>query len=105
MAYGAQSVDTTIGGVVIIPQNLNRRGVMVKSLKSNANTVFLRLDGSSTTLTAANGYPLEPGESICIIDEHFTGPLGVAVVRSQYWCEVRGITTVGTSDIRWVELT
>ena len=79
--------------------------LLVKSLKSNTATVFLKLDDSATTLTTGNGWPLEPGEAFTIVNNRFSGPVGSPSMGVEYWCAVSGITTAGTADIRFVEVT
>lgn len=43
-----------------------RRAFFLKALQSNQEPVFLKFDNSTGALTAANGWPLYPGESLVI---------------------------------------
>lgn len=97
MSLASVTVGTTAGGDTIQAANGNRRAVFVKSLATNTQTVFLKFDASSTALTAANGWPLAPGEGLVITrDSPIPGDPAVY--------EVKGITSSGSADIRTQEL-
>ncbi len=97
MSLASVTVDTTAGGVTIQAANGNRRGVFVKSLATNSVTVFLKFDASSTALTAANGWPLAPGESLILLRE-------ASIAGDNPVYDVKGITASGSADIRTQEL-
>jgi hypothetical protein len=97
MSLATVTVDTTAGGVTIQTANANRKALFVKSLATNTQTVFLKFDASATPLTAANGYPLGPGEEIV-----FTRETSVPGDPAVY--EVKGITSAASADIRTQEL-
>lgn len=58
------SVDTTPGGVVIAPANPQRKLLVVTAPATNGAPVFLKVDGSTATLTTGTGMPLQPGQSL-----------------------------------------
>lgn len=78
------SVDTTAGGVVIVTAGplVPRRTLMIKN---GATAIFVKFDGTSTTLTAANGFPMAANEILNLS--------GMCIP------EVRGITSAGSSSV------
>jgi len=93
MSLASVTVDTTAGGVTILAANGNRRQAIVKSLPTNTQTVFLGFDAAGTTLTAAIGLPLAPGETMTIDREP-------ANAGNPNVYAIKGITSSGTADIR-----
>lgn len=97
MSLTQVSVDTTVGGTEILPANGNRKTAVIKSLLTNTQTVFLKFDASTTALTAANGVPLAPGESMTL--ERNPSIAGDPCVY-----QIKGITSSGSATISAQEL-
>jgi hypothetical protein len=87
---GAITVDTTAGGVTIIATGMRTRLV---TLANTGNvTAFLKLDASTTALTAANGHPLAPGEKLILgLNAGFDGTELPAIIK--------GITAGGSTTV------
>ena len=98
------TVTVTASVTPIVATNTARRALFLKSMKTNTATVFLKLDNGATVLTAANGSPLEPGESLTLINNRFSGPVGVPSNGVEYWCAISGITSASSCDIRFSEI-
>lgn len=84
--YGAVTVDTTAGGTEIVA-NLSARRTFI--LKNNGSVVvYLGFDDS---LTASNGMPIMPQESIEIGGKFVGRKTGI-----------RGITESSSADVRYM---
>lgn len=91
------TVATTATGVAVLAVNSGRVAVLLKSLSTNTETIYLKVDSSATVLTSSNGFPLAPGESFTLAPrKDGNGPV---------WRDaVRAITAANTADLRYVEL-
>ena len=83
----AVTVDTTAGGVQLCAAG-DRDFVHIQN---GATDIYLKYDGSATTLTAANGCKLAAGEWLILNNDG---------TRKIFNKEVRAITSAGTSDVR-----
>ena len=97
MSLSAVTIDTTATGIVIAAQNNVRKQLRIKSLSTNTVDVFLKFDDSATVLTAANGYPLKPGEEIVLLP--VIGANGCSIPH-----QVKGITASSSAELRVQEL-
>lgn len=83
----------------MLPANPSRLGVIIKSKKTNTDTVFFKADSSTGTGTTASLMPLEPGESF-----YLTAEFGQ--IRAAVWSATIGIiSNTGSQDIRYIEFT
>lgn len=64
MMSGAIAVDNTAGGVAVMTVPTGTRLLFIDN--TGANAASLKLDGSSTALTAANGKQIAAGGSLVI---------------------------------------
>jgi|HubBroStandDraft_3_1064219.scaffolds.fasta_scaffold99945_2 hypothetical protein len=54
----------------MVPGNLSRQAILLKAFKTNTDRCFLLFFSSNTVLSASNGMPIEPGESIMIATDY-----------------------------------
>lgn len=78
----AQSINNVAGGAQIVAANANRNCIVIKNTHAT-NSIFL---GKDTTITAANGFPLLPGETISIDSSAAVWGLGSAGVATTIRC-------------------
>lgn len=98
------AITVTTSPTPVLATNYKRRVMFIKSVKTNASTIYLKLDDSETVLTTSNGFPLEAGESIIIVNNKYTTPIGQSAPNTEYWCGVSAIVPAGTAEIRYSEM-
>lgn len=49
-----------------VPYSAERLVLLIKAPSTNAGVIYIKIDSSLTVLSAANGYPLNPGEGLPI---------------------------------------
>lgn len=91
MAYGTKTVTSSAGGILIIAANSNRKALKIANT-SEGRIVYLAPDSSITTTSGMPLYETQKSE------DTWTG-LG-------FWKgDIYGITTTGTADVRYWEIT
>ncbi len=55
------AINVTTTAAVVIPANVSRTGVLIQNVSDT--DIYLKMDGSETALTAANGFKVSAGQS------------------------------------------
>jgi hypothetical protein len=97
LQFPPNTVTVTSTAAIVLPANRQRRAMFLKCPAGSAATVFVKFDNSAQALTAANGYPLAPGDSL-FVPSTFT-PDGVSNPAA-----VQAITAAANSTLAIVEL-
>lgn len=87
----------TTAAQIMLPENVQRVGVMFKSVKANTDDVFFGFVYTGTTATTASGMPLSPGESIFFGTEFPTNSA------AEYHSAITVQSNSGTQDVRFIE--
>lgn len=94
MAFGSQLVSTSVTDIVAPPADGDTKKIRYMHVCNNSTsvTVYLKYDGSSTTLTSGNGFPLYPQQKMTFDND---GKVHAFLYGLQ------GITASGTADVRY----
>lgn len=87
-----QAVEVTTEATLLVSANIRRRLLLIAN-NSDTVTMYVKLDSSSTELTAANGYPIKPN-----------GQLSLSCDPNDWRGPVYGITAANTVDARITEI-
>ena len=90
------SVIATTALAQLLPQNLTRIGVMIKSKRSNTDTIFIA-PAFTGTATTAYMMPLEPGEAV------FLGTTYPEIMAPEFNAAINVVANSGAQDVRFID--
>jgi hypothetical protein len=66
------AITDAVSTIAVASPNSHKGWIMIQNPSTSTDPVFLKFDGSATTLTATNGMALAPGETISIASNQDT---------------------------------
>lgn len=95
-AFSFAAIGTVVVGTSetqVLPARNDRNSLVITNPATNANTIYLKYDGSGTAVTIANGIPLAPGERFVITATFSANP-----ARNRITAISTGSTTISFSE-------